>query len=301
MQDFVKSVSKFLDREDIKILKAFSNDPIIIHSLKRIFEYPEKANKYLILLRDVPSTVYLVAKISERISRYLEGEDEAKCFNVFLTSLRLLKGCRDKRIIQNVFILLKEAIERRLIEGKYEDAAKLVLEFQEYGFKSYIKKVLFFALEVSEEGDYRRAIRILNLLPSSEEVIAAKASVLLEWGKSIAVSSPELGLKKIEESLKLKDSPEAKLAMAEIFENMGNYERAYYIYSSLKSTYPGVEKKLSRMLMEWGDETNDVEKLREAYILAEDDKILVEEIMRRIKRIAHGKEFQELLPEDFLS
>jgi tetratricopeptide (TPR) repeat protein len=187
--------------------------------------------------------------------------------------------------MQNSFLLLKESIEKRLIDGRYEDAAKLVVEFQDLGFRSYVRKIVFFALEVSEDGDYRRALRILDILPDYDEVISSKASVLLEWGKLIALSNPEAGLKKIEESMSLRETPEGKLAMAEIYESMGNYEKAYKIYSSLRGLFPGIEKKISRMLMEWGVESKDVEKLREAYALAFDDKMLAEEIMRRIKKV----------------
>jgi len=285
MEKFIESIASFVDDDDVKVLKAISSDPIVLHSIKKIFDYPEKANKYLILLKDSPAAVYLVAKVSERISRYLEGEDEAKCFAIFLTALRELKECGDRRILQNMFLLLKEAIERRLSDGKYEDAAKLVMEFQDFGFRSYIKKILFFALEVSEDGDYRKAMGILGLLPETDAVKDAKASVLLEWGKSLASSNPEAALKKIEKSLKLKDTVDARLAMAEIYENMGNYEKAYYIYTSLRTLYPGIERKISRMLMEWGEETGDVEKLREAYNLATGDRLLAEEIERRIKKL----------------
>ncbi len=285
MEKFIESVANFIDEDDVKVLKAIGNDPILLHSIKKIFDYPEKASKYLILLRDSPVAIYLVAKIAERLSRYLEGEDEAKCFAVFLTALRELKGCEDRKVLQNMFLLLKEAIERRLSDGKYEDAAKLVMEFQDFGFKSYIKKILFFALEVSEEGDYRRAMRILDLLPEIDAVRDAKASILLEWGKSLALSNPEAAIKKVEESLKLKDAVDARLAMAEIYENLGNYEKAYFIYTSLRALYPGIDRKISRMLMEWGEETGDVEKLREAYNLAMGDRLLAEEIERRIKKL----------------
>lgn len=289
MEKFIESISNFVDEDDVKTLKALSSDPIITHSIKRIFEHPEKASKYLIILRDVPVAIYLVAKVAERLSRYLEGDDEAKCFGIFLTALRELKECRDRKILQNMFLLLKESIERRLIDGKYEDAAKLVMEFKEFGFKSYIRKIMFFALEVSEDGDYRRALRILELLPNTDAVMDAKGSVLLEWGRALAMSNPEMGLKKIEESLKLKDAPEARLAMAEIYESMGNYEKAYFIYSSLRTLYPGIERRLSRMLMEWGEETGDVEKLKEAYNLAMNDRLLAEEIERRIRKMVESQ------------
>ncbi len=291
--DFVETLSNFLDDDDVKLLKAVSTDPITSHSLRRIFEHPEKVSKYMILLKDAPTTVYLVAKIAERLSKYLDEEDQSKCFGIFLTAMRELKNCKDRKIVQNMFLLLKEAIERRLMEGKYEEAAKLVMEFQDFGFKGYVKKILFFALEVSEDGDFKRAMRILELLPPSEEVAASKASVLLEWGKSLALRNPEAGLRKIEESLKHRETPEAKLAMAEIYEDLGNYEKAYYIYSSLRNVYPGIEKRISRMLMEWGEESSDIEKLKEAYNLAMDDKILAEEIARRIKKLSG--EFREAL------
>jgi tetratricopeptide (TPR) repeat protein len=285
MEKFIETLSNFIDEEDIKLLKVLSKDPIAMHSMKRIFENPEKAAKYLTLLKDSPSTIYLIAKIAERISTYLDGEDEARSFGIFLTALRMLRNCNDKKIMQNSFLLLKESIEKRLIDGRYEDAAKLVVEFQDLGFRSYVRKIVFFALEVSEDGDYRRALRILDILPDYDEVISSKASVLLEWGKLIALSNPEAGLKKIEESMSLRETPEGKLAMAEIYESMGNYEKAYKIYSSLRGLFPGIEKKISRMLMEWGVESKDVEKLREAYALAFDDKMLAEEIMRRIKKV----------------
>ncbi|HDN73997.1 hypothetical protein DRP04_04010 [Archaeoglobales archaeon] len=285
MDKFIKTISNFLDEEDVKLMKAVSSDPIVVHSIRRIFERPEKVGKYLVLLKDIPAAVYLLAKVAERLSKYLEGEDESKCFNIFLSALRQLKECKDKKIIQNMFILLKEAIERRLIEGKYEDAAKLVMEFQEFGFKSYIRKILFFALEVSEDGDYRRAMKILDLLPNIDEVIVSKANILLEWGKYLSLSDPDAGIRKIEESIKLKETTEAKLAMAEIYENIGNYEKAYYIYSSLRTVYPGIERKMSRMLLEWGEETGDPEKLKEAYNLASNDKLLAEEIERRLKKL----------------
>ncbi|WP_202319469.1 tetratricopeptide repeat protein [Archaeoglobus neptunius] len=285
MEKFIESIANFIDEDDVKILKALSSDPIVMHSVKRIFENPDKVGKYLILLRDAPAAVYIVAKVAERLSRYLDGEDEAKCFAIFLTALRELRGCNERKLLQNMFLLLKEAIERRLVEGKYEDAAKLVMEFQDFGFRGYIRKVLFFALEVSEDGDYRRAIRILDLLPGIDAVVDAKSSVLLEWGRALAMSNPEAGLKKIEESLRLKDTVEARLAMAEIYESMGNYEKAYFIYSTLSASYPGIERKISRMLMEWGEETGDVDKLREAYNLAMNDRLLAEEIERRIKKM----------------
>lgn len=288
MEKFVEDVARFLDDDDVRILRTLSNDAVILHSIKKIFENPDKVSKYLILLRDSPVSVYIVAKIAERLSRFLEGDDESKCFGIFLTSLRELRKCNDRKILQNMFTLLKEAIDRRIADEKYEDAARLVVEFQDFGFKGYIRKILFFALEVSESGDFARAISILSHLPNSEAVTEAKASVMLEWGKALAKANPEAGLRKIEESLKFKDTLEARIAMAEVYEAMGSYEKAYEIYSSLKG-YPGIDRRISRMLMEWGEETGDVEKLKEAYVLASGDRLLAEEIERRIRKIEAHK------------
>ncbi|MET1125024.1 MAG: hypothetical protein ABWW66_07190 [Archaeoglobaceae archaeon] len=279
----LSALLNFLDKEDEKYFKAVSKDPIVAHSIKKIFERPEKAPKYMIVLKDSPLALFLIAKAAERISRYLNGEEEESVFGVFLSAANVLKQCADRKILQNVFSLLREAIEKRIAEGKYEDAARLVVEFQEFGFRSYVKKLLFFALEVSEEGDYTRALRILDLLPESEEVRDAKASILLEWGKQIAAANPEAGIKKIEESLKLRESPEARIALAEVYESIGDYRRAFTIYSSIKN-YPGVSRRIARLLMEWGESEADVEKLSEAKLYA-DDPVLREEIERRMEKI----------------
>lgn len=284
MDELADSLSKFLDEEDQKILNMLSKDKTVVQVLRKVFEEPEKAEKYSILLKDNYFAVLLTTKLAERISRYLEGEDEEKCLSVFFLGINYLTEFKDRRAIQSVFSLLKDAIESRITLGKFETAAKLVTSFKEFGFNSYIKRLLFHALEVLETKDFVRALRILDLLPSSDEVLAVKAHVLLEWGKEISVSDPEAGLKKIEEALKLKDIPNAKIAMAEIYEGTGNYSKAYEIYTSLRNQ-PGIEKKLLRLLLEWGEETRDLKKLEEAKILASGDTILVEEIERRIRKL----------------
>ncbi|MCS7144855.1 MAG: hypothetical protein NZ879_07540 [Archaeoglobaceae archaeon] len=284
MEELAKSLSKFLDEEDQKILRTLSKDPTVLEVLKKVFEEPEKAEKYLILIRDNYSALLFTTKLAERISRYLEKEDEEKGLNIFLKGIGYLTEMKDRRAIQSVFSLLKEAIDRRLALGKFETAAKLVTSFKEFGFSSYIKKLLFHVIEVSESKDFARAIKILELLPTNEDVLTVKSYILLDWGKSIAVSDPEAGLRKIEEALKIKDLPSAKIAMAEIYESIGNYLKAYEIYSTLKNQ-PEIERKLLRLLIEWGEETKDLNKLEEAKILATGDIVLVEEIDRRIKKI----------------
>lgn len=284
MDELTESLSKFLDEEDQKILRTLSKDYTVLQVLKKVFDEPEKAEKYLILIKDNYFALLFTTKLAERISRYLEKEDEEKALNIFLKGIGYLAEVKDRRAIQNVFSLLKEAIDSRLSLGKFETAAKLVTSFKEFGFNNYIKKLLFHALEVSESKDFTRAIRILDLLPMNEDVLTVKAYVLLDWGKSISASDPEAGLRKIEEALKIKDIPSARIAMAEIYESIGNYSKAYEIYSALKNQ-PEIERKLLRLLMEWGEESRDIKKLEEAKILASGDILLVEEIERRIKKL----------------
>lgn len=284
MNELTESLSKFLDEEDEKILKTLSKEPIVLQVLKKIFDEPEKAEKYLILLKDNYFAIFFTTKLAERISRYLEGEDEEKCLNIFLMGINLLTEIKDRRSIQSVFSLLKEAIESRINLKKFETAAKLVKSFKEFGYGSYVKKLLFHAIEVSEAKDFARAIRILEQLPPSEEVLTLKSYILLEWGKSLSISNPEAGLRKIEEALKIKETPSAKIAMAEIYESIGEYAKAYEIYSKLRNQ-AGVERKLLRLLIEWGEETKDLKRLEEAKILAGNDLVLIEEIERRIKKI----------------
>lgn len=288
MEEIVETLSKFLDEEDQKVLKMLSKDQTVVQILKKIFEEPEKAEKYLILIKDNYLAVLFATKLAERISCYLDGEDEEKCLNVFFVGINYLNEFKERRAIQNVFSLLKEAIEKRLALGKFETTAKLVTSFKEFGFNNYIKRLLFHALEVSESKDFARAIKILDLLPKNEEVVTVKAHILLEWGKTISVSDPEAGLRKIEEALRLKDLVPARIAMAEIYESIGNYPKAYEIYSSLKNQ-PGIERKLLRLLLEWGEESKDLEKLEEARILAAGDSVLLEEIERRIRKLKESK------------
>ncbi|MEM4472716.1 MAG: hypothetical protein QXK03_03780 [Archaeoglobaceae archaeon] len=284
MDKEVEIFEKFLNEEDRKIMEIVIKDQTAFEVIKKLFEDPENAEKYLILIKDNPHAVAIAAKLSESISRYLEGEEEDMCMRIFLRSLAFLGEFRDRKIPYDVFKIVKEAIDERIAIKKYESAAKLVNLFYNLGFKNYVKKLIFHAMEVSDVGDHSRAIRILNLLPFSEEVKMTKSYILVEWGKKLAASDPELALKKIEEALKIHEVPSAKLVMAEIFENLGNYPKAYEIYKSI-SDQPGIEKRLARLLMEWGEEEKDIRKLEEAKNLALCDPVLLEEIERRIRKI----------------
>lgn len=284
MDETIEILSKFLDEDEQKILRSVAKDEIALQVLKKVFEEPEKAEKYLVLVEDNPYATFLTARLSEKIGRYLNGVDEERCLNVFLTAMNYLKERKDRKIIEKIFLILKDAIDSRITNGKFEIASKLVSSFLEFGLGGYVKKIAFHAIEVADAGDYSRAVRILDLLPQNDEVVKTKAYILLEWGQKISASNPELGIEKIEEALKLRNIPSARLIMAEIYENIGNYPKAYEIYSSLKD-HPGVEKKIARLLMEWGEEEKDIKKLEEAKALVFDDPIMLEEIERKISKI----------------
>ena len=288
MDELIESLKEFLDEEDQKILRSLSKDLTVMQVLKKVFTEPEKAEKYLILIRDNYLALLLTTKLAERISRYLEKEDEEQALTIFLKSISYLNEMKDRRAIQTVFSLLKEAIDSRLNLGKYETAAMLVTRFRDFGFNNYVKRLLYHALEISESGDFPKAARILDLLPQNEGVLTVKSYILLEWGKSIAVSDPEAGLRRLEEAVRIRGLPAAKIAMAEIYESIGNYAKAYEIYSALKNQ-PEVERKLLRLLMEWGEETKDLRRLEEARSLAAGDAVLLEEIDRRIKKLKENQ------------
>lgn len=275
--------SKFLSEDDQKILRVVAKDRITFEVLKKLFESPESAEKYLVLLRDNPNAILIATKIAESVGRYLNPEDEDKCLNIFLRAIEYMKESKNRKSIYNVFNIVKEAIDSRISLGKYESASKLVSIFLNLGMGSYVKKLVFHAIELTENGDFTRALRILNNLPPNDEVLTTKAYVLVEWGKKIAISDPQLGLSKVEEALKLKDLPSAKIAMAEIHESLGNYAKAYEIYNSLRGQ-PGVDAKLARLLMEWGEDEKDTKKLEEAKTMV-NDPVMLEEIERRIRKI----------------
>ncbi|MEM2694367.1 MAG: hypothetical protein QXQ83_02315 [Archaeoglobaceae archaeon] len=284
MDETIETLSKFLDEDDRRILRSVAKDEIALQVLKKVFEEPEKAEKYLVLIKDNPHATFLTAKLSEKIGRYLNSVDEEKCLNIFLAAMNYLKERKDRKIIEKIFSILKDAIDSRIANGKFETASKLVSSFLDLGFGSYVKKIVFRAIEVADAGDYSRAVRILDLLPQKEEVITTKSYILLEWGQKVSASNPEIGIEKIREALKLKDIPSAKLIIAEIYENIGNYSKAYEIYSSLKDQ-PNVGKRIARLLMEWGEEERDIKKLEEAKALVFDDPVMLEEIDRKISKI----------------
>ncbi|MEM4503582.1 MAG: hypothetical protein QXW59_01745, partial [Archaeoglobaceae archaeon] len=59
-------------------------------------------------------------------------------------------------------------------------------------------------------------------------------------------------------------------------------------YNSMRNQ-PGIDAKLARLLMEWGEEEKEPEKLEEAKTMV-NDPVILEEIDRRIRKIRDQRE-----------
>ncbi|RLI79003.1 hypothetical protein DRP05_05505 [Archaeoglobales archaeon] len=291
MREFINDVSIFVDDSDVKILRALARDKVAISSIMKIFENPEKAGKYLILIKNRPAAIYLVAKIAERISKYLNEEDAEKCFNLFLNSILMLKDVGDKAIRQKVFLLLKESMERRTKEEKFEELAKLLSEFYGLGFKSYLDSLLFSVSTLAEREEYQKAVNILNLI-NFDTANQLKSQILVEWAKNIIHNDPKKALKNLREALEIdKTNKDAILTLAKIYESMKDYERAvkvYEIVGTREAMY-----KMAEVLKAWSYELEGkdaLEKLKEAYKIAvEIDDGLADDIFNSIREVLENE------------
>ena len=285
MQEFINDVAIFIDDADTKILRVLARDKVAISSIMKIFENPERAGKYMVLIKNRPTAIYLVAKIAERISKYLSDEDAKKCYNLFLKSVLMLKDVDDKTIRQKVFLLLRETMERRTREEKLDELAKLLSNFYNLGFKSYLDYLLFSASSLAEKGEYQKAVNILNLV-NFDTANQLKAQILVEWAKDLTKVDAEKALKNLREAIEIDESnEEAILTLADVYGSMGEFERAIKVYGIVgdkEALYKTVE-----VLRGWSSELEGKEaldKLKEAYRLAiEIDNRLAEEIFNSIK------------------
>jgi tetratricopeptide (TPR) repeat protein len=258
-------------------------DETVSKPIIKIFENPEYAGKYLIMLKDRPKALFIVAKLSERISKYFKGEEGEAIYNIFLKSVRMIKDTTDTSLKQSLFLLVKEAIERRMNEGDFETAASLISEFYSFGFKNQFKKILFTASELAEKGDFERTIKILNSLSPSEIVRELRTQIYFEWGKKLFslknYTSAEIQLR---EALKFSEneeiSRETRFVLAEVLRKLGRFEESYRELSKIEPQNPVEEIKIlrnaARTLMEWGeflqkeDADSAIDKFNEAYQIA---------------------------------
>lgn len=232
------------------------------------------------MLKERPKAIFIVAKLSERISKFFEDKEAELIHNLFLKAIRMIKDTTDTTLKQSLFMLIKEAIDRRMKEGDYEGSASLISEFYNFGFKNEFKKILFIASELAEKGDFERALKILNSLFPSEIVNELKTQLHFEWGKKLFslknYSSAEVQLR---EAIKLSKNDEttadAKVLLTEVLERQRKYEQAYRELRDIIARNPVEEIKISRkmakLLINWGEDIKSedpdqaIDKLNEAY------------------------------------
>ncbi|RLI83384.1 hypothetical protein DRP07_03505 [Archaeoglobales archaeon] len=307
MEEFLKDAEVFLDYSDMKILRAVSRDETVSIPIIKIFENPKNAGKYLVILKERPKALFVVAKLANRISKYFKGAEGKIIYDLFLKAVRMIKDYEDPWIKNAVFLLLKETIERKLEESNFEEAASLVSEFQNYGFKNYFKKILLVSSELAEKGDFERAISIINRLGPSAMVNELKTQIYLEWGRRLMdlkdYSSAETQLK---EALKFATShdtlSEIHLLLSEIYKKLGRFRQAYDQILKIEPENPVEEIRLLRetakILMEWGkklereDKDEALEKYNQAYQIALriGDISISKKAVEKAKKVVSGSE-----------
>ncbi|MFP3909263.1 MAG: tetratricopeptide repeat protein [Archaeoglobaceae archaeon] len=285
--DFLREVSTFLEPEDMKLLRILMRDDVIATPITKIFEEPENAGKYFVLLKDRPKSLYLVAKIAERIEGYLDGDEARLSFELFMKSLEQIKCIQDKDLELKVYFLVRETIQKRIDNCEYENSAVLITELYDLGLKDLLKKLLLVVSDLSDSGEYSRAIKILNLLTPSESVNSLKSYILEEWGKSL-ISQGEYAsaASRFMEGIRISNREELYLNLGDAYYKAEEFERAYDTYSSIEGSYKNeieLLRRKSMLLNSWGehlvnkgDYENAIDKFNEAYQTAvriSDDEI----------------------------
>ncbi len=274
--DFLREVSTFLDPKDMKLLRILMRDDVVATPLTRIFEEPENAGKYFVLLQERPKSLYIVAKIAERIESYLDGDEANLSFDLFMKALEQIKETRDKDLELKVYFLVREAVEKRIKKGEYENSAILITEFYDMGLNDLFKKLLLVVSDLSDSGEYSRAVKILNILTPSQEVNSMKSYILEEWGKDlIAQGEYTSAASRFMEAIRTNSRSELYLSLGDAYYKAQEFERAYDTYSSVEGSYKNEVELLRRksmLLNSWGeylvnrgDYESAIAKFNEAY------------------------------------
>jgi|Deesub1362B_J571_1020462.scaffolds.fasta_scaffold00801_14 tetratricopeptide (TPR) repeat protein len=274
--EFLREVANFLEAEDIKLLRIFMRDDVTSASIIRIFEDPENAGKYLVLLKDRPKAIYIVAKIAERIEEYLKGDEASISYELFMKALEEIKDTKDSALKLKIHLLVRDAIIRKINEKEYETAAALTSEFYEFGLKDCLKKLLLIASELSERGDYPKSVKILNLLIPSDSINELKSHILEEWGKNLMAKRDYINAaSRFLEAIRVGNRKEVLINLGDAYFRAGEFENAYEAYSSIEITAKNeieVLRRTSMMLNSWGEELVNqgelekaVDKFNEAY------------------------------------
>ncbi|MFO7966054.1 MAG: hypothetical protein R6U44_00450 [Archaeoglobaceae archaeon] len=285
--DFFREVSTFLDPEDMKLLRILMKDDVVATPLTRVFEEPENAGKYFILLQERPKSLYIVSKVAERIERHLDGDDASLSFDLFMKSLDHIKETHDKDLKLKVYFLVRDAIQNRIKNGEYENSAILISEFYDLGLKDMFKKLLLVVSDLSDNGEYSRAVKILNILTPTQDVNSMKSYILEEWGKDL-ISQGEYtsAASRFMEAIRINSRGELYLSLGDAYYKAEEFEKAYDTYSSVEGSYKNEVELLRRksmLLNSWGehlvnkgDYESAIDKFNEAYQTAvriSDDQI----------------------------
>jgi tetratricopeptide (TPR) repeat protein len=286
---FVEEVSVFLEPEDLKLLRILMRDDVTAASITRIFEDPENAGKYLVILKERPKALFIVAKIAERIERYLEGEEASLSFELFMKSLEYIKDTHDNALKLKILLLVRDTIIRKMKEKDYETAAILTSEFFDFGLKDCLKKLLLIVSDLSEDGEYSRAMRILNFLTPSSSINELKSHILEEWGKSLMAQGDYINaISRFTQAMRLTNRKDVLMNLADAYFKAEEFKKAYEAYSAIETSAKNeveVLRKMSMLLNSWGEKlVNEgeyekaVDKFNEAYqtaIRINDDDIAV--------------------------
>jgi len=287
--DFLRDVASFLDPADLKLLRVLLKDDVVSSSITQIFKNPESAGKYLVILKDRPNSLYIVAKIAESIEQYLEAEDAEISYELFIKSLEHIRDARDKTLRMKLHLLVRNAIKRKINEDDFETAAMLTSEFYDFGLRDIHKKLLLISSDLSESGNYERALKILNLLKPSDSVNDLKSHVLEEWGRSLFEAGELIkAASRYLEAVRVGNRNDLMVDLGEIYQKLGEFENAYEIYNNIEISSKNenlIKKKKSELLIRWGEQLalnkefkEAADKFNEAYktaISINDDEISI--------------------------
>lgn len=304
--EFIRDVANFLDGEDLRLLRILMRDDVTSASITKIFEDPENAGKYLVLLKERPRAIYIVAKIAERIEEYLEDEEASISYGLFMRALEQIKNTSDSVLKQKIHLLIRDAIVRKINEKEYETAAILISEFYDFGLKDCFKKLLLIVSDLAEEGEYQKAFKTLNLLPASSIVEELKSYILEEWGKSLMAKGDYINAaSRFAEAARIANRKELLLELGDAYFRAKEFEKAYESYRSVEPSAKNeldVFRRISMLLNSWGEELINqgdfekaVDKFNEAYQIAikiNEDEIAINALKSAKKAIEMSKSEQ---------
>jgi len=301
--EFIRDVANFLEPEDLRLLRILMRDDVTSASITKIFEDPENAGKYLVLLKERPKAIYIVAKIAERIEKYLKDEEASISYELFMRALDQIKNTSDNVLKQKIHLLVRDAIIRKINEREYETAAILISEFYDFGLKDCFRKLLLIVSELAEDGEYQRAFKTLNLLPASGIIEELKSHILEEWGRSFMAKGEYLNAaSRFAEAIRIANRKELYTELGDAYFRAKEFEKAYEAYKSVDLSARNeidILKRISMLLNSWGEELVNlgqyeeaIDKFNEAYqaaIKINEDEIAVNALKSAKKAIDLSK------------